>query len=404
MRAIRVAMIGAKGVPATIGGVERHVEELSARLAAGGFAVTVYARPWYVGWSPGSTREHRGIRVVTTASIATKHLDAITHTLSATIAACRERPDIYHFHGVGPALLAWIPRIFRPRARVIVTFHCVDRRHAKWGMLARAALAAGEWAACRFPHETVTVGETLEAYCVRTYGRATVCIPNGVAPSAGASDAARAGGVLAPLGLAPRGYLLAVSRLVAHKDVHTIIRAFQQLRREQPAYAGLTLAIAGASAFSDNYGDELLLQAGGDAHIRFLGQQSAPALDVLYAHCLVFVHASRSEGLPIALLEAGAAGAVPIVSDIPEHREIIDRVGGFTFRTGDAWDLLCTLEVVLAARVSLPEIGSRIRDAVLRCYHWNDVSAETGRLYCGLVERAGAPERAPRIRLQRFVV
>jgi hypothetical protein len=32
-RPVRVAMIGQKGLPATFGGIEHHVEELGARLA-----------------------------------------------------------------------------------------------------------------------------------------------------------------------------------------------------------------------------------------------------------------------------------------------------------------------------------------------------------------------------------
>jgi len=47
-RALRIAMIGQRGVPATFGGVERHVEELGSRLAARGHEVIVYARTNYV--------------------------------------------------------------------------------------------------------------------------------------------------------------------------------------------------------------------------------------------------------------------------------------------------------------------------------------------------------------------
>ena len=40
-------MIGQKGIPATYGGVERHVEELAVRLVERGHEVTVYRRPYY---------------------------------------------------------------------------------------------------------------------------------------------------------------------------------------------------------------------------------------------------------------------------------------------------------------------------------------------------------------------
>jgi hypothetical protein len=44
---LRIAMVGTKGVPATFGGIERHVEELGARLAARGHRVTVHCRRNY---------------------------------------------------------------------------------------------------------------------------------------------------------------------------------------------------------------------------------------------------------------------------------------------------------------------------------------------------------------------
>lgn len=373
-------MIGAKGMPATIGGIERHVEELSARLAVGGFDVTVYARPWYTGFAPWSVRMLRGVRLVTLPSVASKHLDAITHTFLATVHACLERHDVYHFHGVGPALLSWIPRLFRPRARVVATFHCVDRRHAKWGWFARTALAWGEWAACRFPHETITVGETLAAYCQDAFGRVTTCIPNGVSstphiPQEVARDTLHA------LGLAPRKYLLVVSRLVPHKGIHTVIAAFRQLQRERTEFRDLTLAIVGAPAFTDVYAHELEIQAGGDAAIRFLGQKTGTALDVLYQNALAFVHASASEGLPIVVLEAAAAGAIPIVSDIPEHREVIARVGGFLFRTGDPWDCMTKLEVAIRGATASTHIRTAMQAAVARWFNWEHAAHRTGLRY-----------------------
>ena len=44
---MRIAMIGQKGVPATFGGIEHHVEELGTRLAERGHDVTVFCRPGY---------------------------------------------------------------------------------------------------------------------------------------------------------------------------------------------------------------------------------------------------------------------------------------------------------------------------------------------------------------------
>ena len=44
---VRVAMIGQRGLPATFGGIERHVEEIGRRLVDRGHEVSVFCRPNY---------------------------------------------------------------------------------------------------------------------------------------------------------------------------------------------------------------------------------------------------------------------------------------------------------------------------------------------------------------------
>ncbi len=74
------------------------------------------------------------------------------------------RPDVYHFHGVGPALLSWIPRVLAPRATVITTFHSVDQFHEKWGAFARFMLRLGERAAFLFADETLASSKSIVSY------------------------------------------------------------------------------------------------------------------------------------------------------------------------------------------------------------------------------------------------
>ena len=46
---------------------------------------------------------------------------------------------VIHYHGVGPATLAWIPRLFKPKAKVVVTLHALDRQNAD-GTMALSAM------------------------------------------------------------------------------------------------------------------------------------------------------------------------------------------------------------------------------------------------------------------------
>ena len=136
---MRIGMIGLKGLPATYGGVERHVEELAACLVELDHEVTAYARSHY---TPAGTETHRGARIIRQGSIRTKHLDAISHTFVASLDALGREFDVIHYHAIGPALLSVIPRMWPPcRAAVVATVHSLDWRRRKWGAL-RAGLRA----------------------------------------------------------------------------------------------------------------------------------------------------------------------------------------------------------------------------------------------------------------------
>jgi len=158
---MKIAMIGQKGIPAKYGGIEQHVQELSLRLVQAGQKVTVYSRKWY---TEEGNHDFHGINVEITPNIHTNHLDAISHTFASTLDAIIQKYDIIHYHGVGPALLSWIPRVFAPNIKVVTTFHCIDRQHQKWGFFAKLMLRIGERAACKFAHETITVSRSLPNY------------------------------------------------------------------------------------------------------------------------------------------------------------------------------------------------------------------------------------------------
>jgi glycosyltransferase involved in cell wall biosynthesis len=365
---MKIAMIGQKGIPARLGGVERHVEELAVRLAARGDEVLVYCRPRYVL----KPRKKLGkVQLVTLPSIRTKHADAASHTILASLHALWRGADIFHYHGVGPALFSWIPRVFSPRAKVVVTFHCIDRHHAKWGRIARLALFLGERAACRFAHTTIAVSDVIRRYCKKAHGRDAVLIPNG-----GSAQKGLPSSTLGTFGLVPNRYIVMVSRLVAHKGAHTLIEAWKSLRDRR----GCKLAIVGAGSFTDEYVKALHESARGDESIVFTGPQEGARLATLFRDAAFVVHPSFIEGMPLVLLEAGAYGKAVLASDIPEHREVLDE-HGFYFEAG-ASDALARM---LGTLIDHPQrrnaragaLQARIRSR----YNWDDIVKRTATVY-----------------------
>lgn len=328
---MKIAMIGQKGIPAKYGGVEHHVHGLSTHLVKHGHEVTVYARPWYA-------RTHKdydfdGVHIKHLKSIKTKHLDTITHTFLATIDAITHRYDVIHYHGIGPSLLSWIPRLFSPNTKVVTTFHSIDRYHEKWSWLAKLILRLGERTACSFAHETISVSKSLQQYCIREFQTETVYIPNAVSISEGESPSIVTTGRLSSeqhikhFGLEKNKYLLMVSRLVKHKGAHLLVQAFVHLKQKYPEkLRDIKLAIVGGSVYTNEYVRSLHRYASACNDIVFTDFQSGDVLTELYKNAKALIHPSLNEGLPVTVLQAMNYGIPVLVSDIAEHLEIVKDV------------------------------------------------------------------------------
>jgi glycosyltransferase involved in cell wall biosynthesis len=376
---MKIAIIGSKGIPAKSGGIERHVEELATRLAKRGFGVTAYTRPWYTGPHKGS---HQGVRLVALGSIRTKHLDAITHTFAATLHAMKEDFDVYHYHGVGPALLAWLPRVFRPRAKVVVTFHCLDRRVLKWGPVARRMLKLGEWAATHFAHKTIVVSTTLAHYVREVYDCRAAYIPNGVkVPKPSAKDVA----VLDKLGLDKGRYVVMVSRLIRSKNADKLVDAWKRLKRGATdlRVLGMKLVIVGDGDAHDAYVEEVRGKAAASKDIVMAGARYGAELHALMAHAAFAVHPSSTEGLPMAVLEKMAHGKAVLASNIPEHLEVVEGRGR-TYRLDDERDLMLQLYWMLTHPRQCAELGREAKKHVAAWFNWDKIARETAMVYNAL--------------------
>ena len=373
---MKIAIIGSKGIPAKAGGIERHVEELAVRLAKRGFGVTCYVRPWYTGTT---RRTHNGVRTVALGSVRTKHLDAITHTFAATLHAMREGFDVYHYHGVGPSLLAWLPRVFRPSAKVVVTFHCLDRRVMKWGRLARFALKLGEWTATHFAHKTIVVSKTLAHYVREVYGRHAAYIPNGVkVQKPTRKDVA----VLDRLGLQKGRYVVMVSRLIRSKNADKLVEAWKRLKRASTDLRtlGMKLVIVGDGDAHDPYVEEVRGLTAGSKDIVMAGARYGAELHALIAHSALGVHPSSTEGLPMAVLEKMAHGKAVLASDIPEHLEVVEGKG-YTFRLDDRRDLMLQLHWMLTHPRQVAATGREAQKHVAAWFNWDKIAKETAMVY-----------------------
>ena len=363
---MKIAMIGQKGVPATYGGVERHVEELGARFVGMGHDVTVYCRRHYTR----DVREHRGMRLRILPSLNTKHLDTLSHTALAVADSMRRRFDIVHFHAIGPAGFSFLPRMLCPRrTRVIATVHALDWRRRKWGGVARRYLRWGAYAACTFPHRTLVVSREMEAYFAER-GAKVVYIPNGVEPPQPTPI-----GELRQFIPEGRGFLLWMGRFVPEKRVEDLIRAFRTLPVDR------MLLLAGETDSADPYFKSLKTAAGDDERIIFSGGLYGQAKAEALSNAELVILPSELEGFPIALLEAMRYARPVLASDIPEHLEAVQPdFNGFVFPVGN-YDALAQRIAWVLQHPQEADAAAQYAQETAREYDWDTIARLTVRIY-----------------------
>lgn len=105
--------------------------------------------------------------------------------------------------------------------------------------------------------------------------------------------------------------------------------------------------------------------------VEFSGSVTDVTPHLAWAHVLILT--SRSEGLPGAILEAGAAGVPAIAVDVGGVREAVeDGVGGFVSGPEDE-ALIEALKTVNADRERLAQMGKAAREHVMSRFRMDDV-------------------------------
>jgi glycosyltransferase involved in cell wall biosynthesis len=259
----------------------------------------------------------------------------------------RHRPDVLH---ASSSKAGVIGRLAAAAARVPVRVFTVHG----WAFSAHsgAASALYRWAdrvAGRATTATVCVSqrERADGLSARTCRPdRTVVIPNAVDVDAYPQ---------APLERdVPR--LISVGRLAAPKDWSTLLSALTELEPETFA----ELVIVGDGPDRERVEDEVS-RSSLSGRVRLLGERD----DVtgLLADADVFVLASRSEGLPLSVIEAMAAGVPVVASDVGGLRELVrDAETGVLVRPGDPAALADALRPLLADIELRRRLGSAGRE------------------------------------------
>lgn len=341
------------------------VAEQACALADLGVDVTVLSPKW-----EKNPRAQRGLRLDTQFGHV-KWRSGIPSALNVLLAEPRYRrwlgerlrsvrPDLVHAHYGFPDGVAAVRAAKRLGLPVVVTLHGSDVNHQLRrpivGRLLARALADADALIC----VSAAMIDVLRAIDPRLTRRAVV-IPNGFQSDDVTFRTDRR-----------RDSVLFVGGLRPVKNPVAVVDAFAAIADR----TDLRLVMAGGGELSSEL-RRRVRDLGLAGRVDLLGDVAHPDLDGLLAHARVLVMPSRSEGLPIALLEALGAG-VPVVASqvgaIP--RFIRPGVNGFLVKPGDSDGLARALERACAETWDHARIA-----AEGRAYTWEANAAACRGLY-----------------------
>lgn len=368
---LKIAVIGARGLPATYGGVEKACEELYSRFAKNGYEIILYGRKYY---SKNNQKDYRGIKLINLFVPNIKGFETLYHSFISTVHATFSDADIIHFHAQGPTIFSWIPRIFAPKKLVGFTCHGIDWQRDKWSRIARLVIKLGEFASAKFPHFRIGVSQYLVDYYKQKYDVGLYRIYNGIdlIPSVPIKS------INSEFGLYEKDYFIFVGRLVPEKAPDILIKAFKQLKTDKK------LAIIGGSAGTDDYLTYLKELSKDDERVIFTSYAYGETLHELFSNAVAYVSASKLEGLPITMLEAMSFSLPVILSDIGPHLEPLsyNNKAGITFSVNNIDACKTALEQFLCLSVEEQKnMGQVARNTVIQNFEWDEVYKQTLLVY-----------------------
>jgi glycosyltransferase involved in cell wall biosynthesis len=161
-------------------------------------------------------------------------------------------------------------------------------------------------------------------------------------------------------------------------NVSLLIRAIPMVLKEEP---GTKFLIAGEGSEK-----ELLECEAKDlnihSYIKFLGRVSHEEMPNLLAEANIYVSTSLYDGTSVSLLEALAAGAFPVVTDIPSNREwITDGENGFLVPIGNEYILAGKIVEAIRSKELLVKANKTNRKLIEQKANWKTNIRKMANIY-----------------------
>ena len=260
-------------------------------------------------------------------------------------------------------------------ARVVYQMH--DNLFRVFGE-PRSAFAPGLGSLARWPDAVVVLSER-EAQAWRARGAAPALhvVPNGIDCAPFLRQNRAAPDPAAPL------KLIYVGRLAPRKG---LLESIEALRLARSRGVAARLVIAGAGPEEPRL-REHVRESGLTRDVSFVGPAYGEHKARLLAQADVLLLPSYSEGLPYALLEAMAAGVVPVVTPVGAVPEVVtEREHGVFVEARDAEAIARALASLAADRAAVMRMSAACRKRAAVAYSLERLARDFSALYWSLAQ------------------
>ena len=375
---MKIAVIGAKGIPAKYGGIERYCQELYPQIVARGHEVDLYVQPSYHHQSWFSTFIYQQMQVIALPSLSGEQFKLLNYAIN-TIWATFKGYDVIHIHGITAAWFAWFAQAFC-NSPIIMTCHQLEPaliRHKAFRWL----FSWLEKLAVKHVDEIIVTSQELSSYFFCKFGVCSQYIAN--APTKYAAAKINYSCRQA-FGLDRNRYLLYSGTFEPDRGIDLLIKVFQKLK-----LPGWKLVLAGDLSHSFEYNIKLLRMAQQQNNIIFTGEIGGNFLEELVRGADIFVNPSEGSNLSssVAMLEAMREGIPVIASDTLNHRQILGRDRGLLFRSGQLDSLLIQLEYAISRPSLLSTMAKKAQTYIAVNHNWDKVIYQNLFLYLQLTTK-----------------
>lgn len=371
--ALKIGIVGTRGIPAKYGGFETFAQELSSLLVENGYQVTVYCEKSNI---ESLSNNFNGVSLFYLPITKTKnplvyYLISLWHAL--------KREEVALVAGTGGSPFYFLNILFR---KIIITnTDGLESRRAKWSFIKRIFIKLTELLAVKYSTHLIADSGEITKYMVATYGRIVQSRLSTIEYGARINDASDKK-VLRKYDLEENDYYLVVSRLEPENNIETIINGYKLTNSQK------SLIIVG-NINNNRYNESILLKQG--KKIRFLGGiYDSNELSVIRHAAFAYIHGHSVGGTNPSLLEALGSSNISICHDNVFNREVTNNEQFYFTKPTDIRNIIEELEGM--TENALGEFKRLAKIRVEKYYTWENISSKYSSLFLKLCNNSKMPD------------